>query len=44
MAGFGLRPRFTARLRLTLLYGALFLTAGAILLVLNYALMRRNLT
>lgn len=44
MVGFGMRPRLTARLRLTLLYGVLFLTAGAILLVLNYALMRRNLT
>ena len=44
MAGFRLRPRLTARLRLTLLYGALFLTAGTILLSLNYVLMRRNLT
>lgn len=33
----------TVRLRLTLLYGLLFLAAGAILLSLNYALASRNL-
>ncbi len=33
----------TIRLRLTLLYGALFLAAGAVLLTLNYALVRRGL-
>lgn len=36
-------PRLTARLRLTLLYGALFLAAGIVLLGLSYALMRRSL-
>jgi len=33
----------TVRLRLTLLYGVLFLAAGAGLLVINYALLRHNL-
>lgn len=33
----------TIRLRLTLLYGGLFLAAGAVLLTLNYALVRRGL-
>ncbi len=33
----------TIRLRLTLLYGGLFLVAGAVLLTLNYALVRRGL-
>lgn len=35
--------RVTVRLRLTLLYGALFVLAGAVLLTLNYAMVRRNL-
>ena len=35
--------RTTIRLRLTLLYGGLFLLAGAVLLVLNYAMVRKNL-
>jgi signal transduction histidine kinase len=35
--------RPTIRLRLTLLYGGLFLAAGAVLLTLNYALVRRGL-
>lgn len=35
--------RPTVRLRLTLLYGGLFLAAGTVLLVLNYALVRRGL-
>jgi signal transduction histidine kinase len=35
--------RTTIRLRLTLLYGGLFLVAGAVLLSLNYAMVRRNL-
>src|SRR5262249_29157329 len=43
MARFGLRPRLTARLRLTLLYGALFLTAGVVLIGLSYVLMQRSL-
>ena len=34
----------TARLRLTLWYGALFLVGGALLLALNYALVERSLT
>jgi len=33
----------TIRLRLTLIYGGLFLAAGAVLLTLNYALVRRGL-
>ncbi|MDP9072201.1 MAG: ATP-binding protein [Actinomycetota bacterium] len=33
----------TVRLRLTLLYGGLFLLAGAVLLGVNYALLRRSL-
>ena len=33
----------TVRLRLTLLYGGLFLLAGAVLLALNYALLQRSL-
>lgn len=37
-----LRP--TVRLRLTLLYGGLFLIVGAVLLVVNYFVVRRNLT
>jgi signal transduction histidine kinase len=36
-----LRP--TLRLRLTLLYGGLFLLAGAVLLVVNYLLVRRSI-
>ena len=33
----------TIRLRLTLIYGGLFLAAGAVLLTLNYALVRRGI-
>lgn len=33
----------TIRLRLTLLYGGLFLAAGAVLLTLNYTMVKRNL-
>jgi signal transduction histidine kinase len=36
-----LRP--TVRLRLTLLYGGMFLAAGAVLLTVNYALVRRGI-
>jgi signal transduction histidine kinase len=36
--------RPTVRLRLTLLYGGLFLLVGAVLLVVNYFVVRRNLT
>ena len=35
--------RTTIRLRLTLLYGGLFVLAGAVLLTLNYAMVRGNL-
>lgn len=35
--------RTTIRLRLTLLYGGLFVLAGAVLLTLNYAMVQRNL-
>jgi signal transduction histidine kinase len=35
-------PRRTVRLRLTLLYGALFLVAGAALLTITYLLVERN--
>jgi signal transduction histidine kinase len=38
------RFRPTVRLRLTLLYGALFLLAGALLLTFNYFLVRRSIT
>ncbi|HEX2042670.1 MAG TPA: ATP-binding protein [Acidimicrobiales bacterium] len=38
-----MRFRPTIRLRLTLLYGGLFLAAGAVLLAVNYALVRRGL-
>lgn len=38
-----MRFRPTVRLRLTLLYGGLFLAAGAVLLGLNYALVRSSL-
>ena len=38
MSGF---PRFTVRLRLTLLYGGLFLLSGAMLLGINYVLTAR---
>jgi signal transduction histidine kinase len=34
----------TIRLRLTLVYGGMFLAAGAVLLALNYALVQRSLT
>ncbi|WP_158894471.1 sensor histidine kinase [Amycolatopsis anabasis] len=39
----GLLPRPTARLRLTALYGALFLVAGIVLLVVTYLLVARAL-
>ncbi len=41
-----LRKHFqpTVRLRLTLLYGGLFLAVGAVLLLVNYLLVRRSLT
>ena len=35
-------PRRTARLRLTLLYGGLFLACGAALLAITYALVRAS--
>ena len=35
--------RTTVRFRLTLVYGGLFVLAGAVLLTLNYAMVRRNL-
>jgi signal transduction histidine kinase len=38
-----MRFRPSVRLRLTLLYGGLFLALGAVLLVVNYALVRRGL-
>src|ERR671918_1170494 len=38
------RFRPTVRLRLTILYGGLFLIAGALLLTLNYFLVRRSIT
>jgi signal transduction histidine kinase len=38
------RFRPTVRLRLTLLYGSLFLIAGALLLTFNYFLVRRSIT
>jgi signal transduction histidine kinase len=38
----GLRPRWTLRLRLTLLYGALFLAAGAVLLTITYELVAHS--
>jgi signal transduction histidine kinase len=37
-----LRPRWTLRLRLTLLYGALFMCAGAVLLVITYELVAHS--
>jgi signal transduction histidine kinase len=37
-----LRPRWTLRLRLTLLYGALFLAAGAVLLTITYELVAHS--
>src|SRR5215831_21312104 len=43
MAWRSLRPRPTLRLRLTVLYGALFLAAGALLLLLSFLLFRRGL-
>jgi signal transduction histidine kinase len=39
-----LLPRASVRLQLTLLYGGLFLLAGAALLAVNYALVRSRLT
>jgi hypothetical protein len=38
-----MRRRLTVRLRLTLLYGGLFLATGAALLAINYTLLRANL-
>ncbi len=38
-----MRLRPTIRLRLTLVYGGLFLAAGTVLLVVNYGLVRNNL-
>ncbi len=38
-----MRFRPTIRLRLTLVYGGMFLAAGAVLLALNYALVQRSL-
>src|SRR5215467_15957460 len=38
-----LLPRPTLRLRLTVLYGVLFLAAGALLLLLSFLLFRRGL-
>src|SRR5499427_3073595 len=38
-----LLPRPTLRLRLTVLYGTLFLAAGALLLLLSFLLFRRGL-
>ncbi|HYC81759.1 MAG TPA: HAMP domain-containing sensor histidine kinase [Solirubrobacterales bacterium] len=35
-------PRWTVRLRLTLLYGGLFIVSGALLLAITYFLFRRN--
>ena len=35
-------PRPTVRLRLTLLYGALFLVAGALLLAITYGLVAQS--
>src|SRR5215472_1830768 len=43
MAWRSLRPRPTLRLRLTVLYGALFLAAGALLLPLSFLLFRQRL-
>ncbi|MFI7130139.1 sensor histidine kinase [Nonomuraea sp. NPDC050153] len=37
-------PRRTVRLRLTLLYGSLFLASGTVLLAITYALMRHAVT
>lgn len=37
------RPRPTVRLRLTILYGALFFAAGVLLLAVNYTLLRESL-
>jgi signal transduction histidine kinase len=38
-----LRPRWTLRLRLTLLYGSLFLVAGAVLLAITYGLVASSM-
>lgn len=38
------RPRWTLRLRLTLLYGSLFLVAGAVLLAITYALVAHSVS
>jgi signal transduction histidine kinase len=38
------RPRWTLRLRLTLLYGSLFLVAGAVLLAITYGLVAHSVT
>ena len=37
-------PRRTARLRLTFLYGGLFLACGAILLAVSYVLVKQAIT
>jgi hypothetical protein len=37
-------PRWTARLRLTLWYGGLFLLAGLVLVATSYLLVRQQLT
>lgn len=39
-----LLPRWTVRLRLTLLYGALFLAAGAVLLAITYGLVANSIS
>jgi signal transduction histidine kinase len=43
-AGRRARPRWTLRLRLTLLYGGLFLAAGAVLLAITYELVAHSVT
>ena len=42
--GGGAWPRWTARLRLTLWYGLLFLLAGLVLVGTSYLLVRQQLT
>ena len=42
--GGGAWPRWTARLRLTLWYGGLFLSAGLVLVATSYLLVRQHLT
>jgi hypothetical protein len=43
-SGRGAWPRWTARLRLTLWYGGLFLLAGLVLVATSYLLTRQRLT